>query len=211
MRWYEELAAAILGSNAVHQSDVLGAVKLGAPLLDWRASNEGDSLRDIAEPVRTVIAHGVAIRSALDARSVHFEDVPFSEQIQNLRQNRDLMDALKQSASAAFTSKADAMWESIKYALIVRSDGGEQSDHYGVIKTRGRFSVVEPASEWIACMASLSCPGPKSIGSLGDFSKSLSSLGLRPSRNLLLSSVEKIGLARGAADADQAVEIESAF
>ena len=93
----------------------------------------------------------------------------------------------------------------------MRSEDGEQSDHYGIIKTRGRFSVVEPASEWIACMASLSCSRPNSIGSLGDLSKSLSALGFRPSRNLLLSSVEKVGLARGAADADQAVEIESAF
>ena len=211
MRWYQELSAALLGPSDVEQNDVADAVRLGAPLLDWRATNEGDSLRDIAEPVRAIIAQGVAIRYALDGPNIRYDAPTFSDQVHELRKNQELMDALKESSKASFTSKANSMWESIKYTLIVRSEDGEQSDHYGIIKTRGRFSVVEPASEWIACMASLSCSRPNSIGSLGDLSKSLSALGFRPSRNLLLSSVEKVGLARGAADADQAVEIESAF
>ena len=212
MRWYEELAAAILSSDDQDQIEIVNAVRFGAPLLEWRDANEGETLRDIAEPVRAVIAHGVAIRTVLnDDKLVEYNATSFSEQVRELRKNQDLIDKLKQATRSSFNNSANSMWESIKYALIVRSADGELSDHYGVIKTRARFSVVEPASEWITCMASLSCPGPKSTGTLGDLSKSLDELGLRPSSKLLLSNLEKAGLARGAADADQAVEIESAF
>jgi hypothetical protein len=102
--------------------------------------------------------------------------------------------------------------EAVRYSLLTRERSGPFADHYGLLVTRGtRYLLVEPATEWIAVVSSLATPGPGQKSTIGDLHRSLTQLGLHPDYQELIGLLEASGLARGSADADQAVVYQSAY
>ncbi|XAZ32259.1 hypothetical protein AAHB34_05300 [Paenarthrobacter ureafaciens] len=108
-------------------------------------------------------------------------------------------------------SSGNNTWEAIKYALKVRESFGEFADHYGLLAQNHRYLTVEPRTEWVAVIASLSCPEPGGETDVGRVLLGLDELGIRPGLADLIRLLEKAGLARGSADADQGVIVQSAF
>ena len=60
-------------------------------------------------------------------------------------------------------------------------------------------------------IASLACDKPGGTTTLGAVKERLNYLGLKPDNSELLHELEKAGLARGSADADEAIQVRSAF
>ena len=71
--------------------------------------------------------------------------------------------------------------------------------------------TVDPGTEWIAVVASLACGAPGQESNVRNVMDSLAELGMQPELNDLIALLERAGLARGSADADQAVIVHSAF
>ena len=103
-------------------------------------------------------------------------------------------------------------YELVRYMLLGGTTHGRYADHYYLLRKVGpRFTIVDPATEWIAAITSLSMDVPGSETNLSAVSMSLRQLGLEPSTGELTKHLELAGLARGAHDADGAIVVRSAF
>ena len=103
-------------------------------------------------------------------------------------------------------------WEAIRYSLGTRKETGLDADHYGFLQKVGRkFLIIQPTSEWIAVVASLSCSRPDQRCTIREVRTEMESLGLRPSVSELMLQLERAGLARSSPDADDGVYVEAAF
>jgi hypothetical protein len=100
------------------------------------------------------------------------------------------------------------MWEAIRYSLKAR----ERGDHYGFLESSGnRYLFAAPGIEWGALMASLTAERPGATTNLGDVARSVRLSGAQVHSGELLDLLERTGLARGSADADLAVLVETAY
>ena len=100
------------------------------------------------------------------------------------------------------------LYETVIYSLLRR----DLSDHYGLLTSRGNaIAVVSPGTEWVAVVASLSAGSPGRETHVGQVVRDLARLGLQPRLPDLVSLLEAAGLARGSADADHGVRVDSAF
>lgn len=181
-------------------------------VLPWRSARAGTSIRDVASLLSWRTRRGQVIRkhleSWLDSHEARQEELPvvFRQMGKDEALAGELADAL-----GARPSGNDNTYEAIKYALRTRDAGGDFPDHYGLLRASGRYLVPEPGPDWIAVVASLACPGPDGESDLGAVAKSLAALGLSPELADLVVLLEKAGMARGSADADQGVVVRSAF
>jgi hypothetical protein len=124
--------------------------------------------------------------------------------------DEDLRKALTLALGSSERSAVNT-WEAVKYALLTRDASGPFADYYGLLRSSGRFLTVQPGTEWMAVVASLAGDGPGKTSDVATLMLSLQELGLRPEAGDLIQLLEKAGLARGSADADRGVVIESAF
>jgi hypothetical protein len=214
MRWYDTLARSIVQSqgNVSDRSieDVLSVVSATGTLL-WVDSQHPISERDIASSTRNLIARGVAIRGVL-SDSIGASEVSATEFLRTAGLDTELVDRLKDALNPKFASAANNLWEAIKYTLMGRDSEGDFADHYGFLKTYGRrFTVIDPATEWIAVVVSLSCGSPGRKSNLGTIQDSLRSLGLAPGLRELSTRLEMAGLSRSTPDADVGMFVEPAF
>ncbi|WP_309073794.1 hypothetical protein [Paenarthrobacter sp.] len=207
--WYEALGMAIVQDSVPDTLEELrGTVRSPLP---WQSSRSSISVRDVGATIKGRIARGERIRRSL------------KERIKDLNGNPDAIEFLRSAARSDFrlslaaeiTEKKDAgklVWETVKYGLQVRESSGPFTDYYGILKTRGRrYLVIDPGTEWIAVVASLACGSPGTQCNVGDVLRDLTILGMRPELGDLVSLLERAGMARGSADADHAVIVESAF
>jgi hypothetical protein len=216
LHWYERLARAVVGGRRTNQSVSISHVlqqALDQEVLTWSDHNRPVSERDVAPQVRNLIARGETLRScfikfvenlppemtAEAALSLMNDDAEFVESLE---------DGLRMKFSKAFGNR----WEAIKYALVTRDSSGQFQDHYGLLKTyKRRFSLVDPATEWMAVVTSLACGRPGLKSNLGTVQLSFRKLGLRPSQRELIYQLEKSGLSRSTPDADLGLFVEPAF
>jgi hypothetical protein len=139
------------------------------------------------------------------------EILPLEKVLSRMSADEALVSELTATLGSAPQKKSN-LWEAIRYSLMVRDESGPYADHYGILRSRGsRYLIPDPGTEWIAVVASLCCPGPSSQTDLGEVMRSLRELGLRPELSEVVNLLERAGLARGSADADQGVIVESAF
>jgi hypothetical protein len=209
--WYEALARQIIGRGPVTWDDVrknmpatvpwkssrAGAVALDvAPQLSWRVFR-GDQLRlHISEWL------GINNRSGDDFESVALD----------MRADEALCEKLIAALSSnTSTPGGKNLWEAVKYALKTRDASGAFADYYGLLRTNGRYLTVDPGTEWIAVVASLACDRPGGTTDVGTVLLTLDGMGLRPELGDLIALLERAGIARGSADADQGVIVQSAF
>ncbi|MDE8588346.1 hypothetical protein [Arthrobacter sp. NQ4] len=207
--WYEAVGNAIIQDSVPDTFEELRTM-VRSPL-PWQSSRSSISVRDVGSTIKWRIARGERIRKSLKERLN--ERGGQQEAIQFLRDAAG--SDFRRSLTAEVADKKEAgklVWETVKYGLQVRESSGPFTDYYGILKTRGRrYLIIDPGTEWIAVVASLTCGTPGSQCNVGDVLRDLTILGMRPELGDLVSLLERAGMARGSADADHAVIVESAF
>ena len=211
--WYETIARRVVSGEIPDEWNEL--VSSVPDTLPWLPRAAGTSVRDVAAPI------GWRVRRGELARVVITEWLESTQQSKGMSAMecmaamaadpelvRKLIDAL---GSRERTGSANNLWEAIKYALKIRAISGPNADHYGLLGGSGRYLVPTPGHEWTAAVASLACERPGGHTNVGRLQGELGRLGLRPPLSELIWLLERAGMARGSADADQGVEITAAF
>lgn len=207
--WYERVARSVVGGGTEGADDLLRSI---GPLLPWKDQTSGISVRDVSSSTKWRVMRSNSVRDPIREWAKTNGSFPSAvEQLSAMREDEDFRAHLTDALSAPPGSNEN-LWEAINYALLTREGTGPDADHYGFLRKHGRrFSVPDPGVEWIAAVASLSCPGPGTSTDVGQMIKDLRELGLRPELGDLVIRLEQAGVARGSADADQAVAIAAAF
>jgi hypothetical protein len=207
--WYELVARSVVGEGSETPDELQRMV---GPLLHWKEQTASISVRDVSSSTkwRVLRSNGVRerIREWVESKPAFSDaEAELTAMRADVTLKRDLTDALSGPSGSN-----ENLWEAINYALLTREGTGADADHYGFLRKQGRrFTVPDPGVEWIAAIASLSCSGPGGATDVGQLMRDLRELGLRPGLGELVSRLEQAGVARGSADADQAVAIEAAF
>lgn len=206
--WYESIAQSVI-QNDDRTSDQL-ARSIGA-LLPWRDSASSVSVRDVAAATRWRVMRSHDVRTCVQDWTKRHDLSTADEQLVAMRSDPTLRRDLGRALAEGGSTNAN-LWEAINYSLLTRVGTGEDTDHYGLLRKHGpRYTVPDPGVEWLAAIASLSCPGPSQSTNVATLMANLRAMGLRPDRGDLVRRLEEAGVARGSADADQAVEIKAAF
>jgi hypothetical protein len=207
--WYERVARSVVGGGTAGAEELLRSL---GPLLPWKDQTSGISVRDVSSSTKWRVLRSNSVRDTFrDWTKVNGPFPNATEELSAMRSDEDFRVLLTEALSAPPGSNEN-LWEAINYAMLTREGTGPDADHYGFLRKHGRrFSVPDPGVEWIAAVASLSCPGPGASTDVGQFMRDLRELGLRPTLGDLVVRLEQAGVARGSADADQAVAIAAAF
>ncbi len=207
--WYERVARSVVGGGTEGADELLRSL---GPLLPWKDQTSGISVRDVSSSTKWRVLRSNSVRERIrDWAKANRQFPNAAEELVAMRSDEGFRAQLTEALSAPPGSNEN-LWEAINYALLTREGTGPDADHYGFLRKHGRrFSVPDPGVEWIAAVASLSCPEPGTSTDVGQLLKDLRELGLRPELGDLVIRLEQAGVARGSADADQAVAIESAF
>ncbi len=209
--WFENLALQILNGKARTWDELKGNV---GPMIPWEPTSAAVSIRDVLPTLRIRVFRAHGVRLELDKwfkADVQRKTLSLADAIDAMRMDTELVSALSAALNYSSDPKTN-VWEAVSFTLQTRDSKEGTPDFYGLLRRRGRrYLLVDPASEWISIIASLSSPGPGKSTTVGAISKNLIELGLRPTFSELIFLLERAGLARGSADADQAVQVESAF
>ena len=221
--WYESLARLIVGPEA----EIEALRDDGEPwerlvrgrlreLLPWQSDAESVSVRDVAPVVKERIRRGGAARTVLANRLPDTPSADYWDDVLGLARDEDAKSEL-QWAMSPRSGHSPNTTEAVRYVLMTREESGSHADHYGMLvgRANNRYLLVQPATELLAMLASLAASGPLASGngatSLGAISDQLRRLGLQPSLGTLVAHLERTGLTRGSADADQAVVVSAAY
>ncbi len=210
--WYENIGRALQDSTDLSWDALVG--RMGATL-PWAPSSAGFSVRDVRSRLawRTRRSKGLrdAIRSWVEVNDADQE--PLGDVLGEMAGDAAFVSKLQRALSSNDKSSAtENLWEAVQYALKIRKDSGEFADYFGLLRTHGRrWATLDPGTEWMAVMASLSCGAPGSECDLERVVTSLTHVGLRPQLPDLVALLERAGLARGSADADLGLRVGSAY
>jgi hypothetical protein len=183
-----------------------------AGAMRWKDSDSSVTLRDVAPSLRVALSRGLKIRQILEDAIPANTEKSIEETLFDLYSDIAVKDRLRDALKEKYQEQANSLWEAVKYALLTRNQIGESADFYGLLKSVSpKYTIIEPATEWIAAISSISIDVPGGQGSLGTVLDDLQRLGLRPSVSELTHHLESAGLAQSAADADTAVSILSAY
>jgi hypothetical protein len=211
--WYEALARSILasgGSAQVTPENVL--LEMDAPVI-WRSSEAPAEIRDLSSKLKWRCYKSAEIRSVLAAfiKENSLDEMDFSQFIALAKSDPALNVRLKSALNPNKenpSGSADNLWEAIRYSLKAR----ERGDHYGFLESSGnRYLFAAPGIEWGALMASLAAERPGATTNLGQVAQAIKLSGAQVHSGELLDLLERTGLARGSADADLAVLVETAY
>lgn len=211
--WYESLAREILKPDSDKRFELESVLKGQESPITWKPNSSGAEIRDLSSKLKWRCFRSVDIRQLLEVwlKKDNRGELALSECITLMRADQALRAGLTSALNREKSSDSGPgknLWEAIRYTLLVR----ERGDHYGFFRTPGsRFLFAEPGSEWLAVMVSLAAKGPGTMTDLGVVAESLHSMGASPDPKDLLGLLEKSGLARGSADADLGVQVETAF
>lgn len=214
--WYERLGEAMLHKGRMPATFGELVQDVGSAL-PWKSSTDTVSVRDVGSQIKQRIYRGDGIRNFLSKSLGDYERDSglMRNRIDAIAFLKTMADTQSENLRAVLNEKRDGarlIWETVKYGLQVRESSGPFTDYYGILKTRGRrWLVIEPGTEWIAVVASLACQVPGGQCNVGKVLNDLTRMGMRPPLGDLVSLLEKAGMARGSADADQAVIVESAY
>jgi len=216
LHWYERIARAIVGSSRTNQEVSVAFVlqqALDQEVITWCDHTRPVSERDVAPQIRNLIARGETLRNLLDEFVKALDpETSADAAISFMAADSKFVESLEDGLRTKFSRTFDNRWEAIKYALVTRDSSGQYQDHYGLLKTVGRrFSLIDPATEWMAVVSSLACGPPGLKSNLGTVQLSFRQLGLRPSQRELIYQLEKSGLSRSTPDADLGLFVEPAF
>ncbi|WP_273150781.1 hypothetical protein [Methylophaga thiooxydans] len=230
MNFYYQLVRGLKGNDSA--IDIQNrALSVHSPILTWDESSSISS-RDVSSKIRKLVERGTASRNLLNdwIRDDEMANFPKPEAyrtsesglqqwIQETRswlvtdkqRRQESNTQLNEAISGIASSSANNMYETIRYSLLDRAGHGE-SDLYALMKKRGsRYTLVEPGHEWFVVISSLTASSPDSRINVRDLVQSLSSLGIDANFKTIIRNIESVGLGRSSHDADDAVEIATAF
>lgn len=207
--WYDALARSILKSSENTWEDLLLEMDDWFP---WKPSNSGIEIRDVSSNLKWKSLRGVEIREILDEwlKATSNGEESFESVHRAMHSDAELRNKLAIALGSRRENKN--LWEAIRYSLITRETQGPYADHFGLLKSRGsRFLIADPGTEWITVISSLTSSKPSSTTNVGKVTENLKKLGACPEPQDLIQLLELAGLARGSADADQGVAVETAY
>ena len=213
--WNEGIALTLLRGKDLTWE----AIRETAPAsLPWRSLSSATSVRDVSSTLGRRARRSELIRGHLDSWITDWtkanagEKTDANSALEEMAHDQSLLSLLEHDLQGFLPRKKSNLWEAIRYTLSVREESGPFADHYGLLRSNGRrYLMIDPGIEWITVIASLSCSEPSTKTDLGNVMKSLNELGLTPPLGDVVVLLERAGLARGSADADQGVVIQSAF
>lgn len=210
--WYEAVAKAVLSNTPSEQIDFETIRRNMDTPVTWRSIETPTEIKDLGSKLKWRNEKSVQIRKHLIVwlQNEDFKELTLSEFVDAIRSKASFKNDLEEALNPDKSKQASAsklLWEATKYSLLTR----EQNDYYGLLQSSGRYLYTSPGIEWCAMVASLASSGPGVSANLGQVVSELQNMGIRCSSNEVLRLLEKAGLARGSADADLAVEVESAF
>ncbi|MBM7769796.1 hypothetical protein JOE62_003209 [Glutamicibacter nicotianae] len=207
--WYVKLAKSVVTGELNPWEE---SIKSVGEILPWRSMRSSTSVRDIAAHLSWVVHQGAVVRELLSSwdKSGKFEGISFDDAMDMMHSDEEYRVQLNHALSDTKKNTSNIQ-EAIRYTLKTRDRVGETADYYGLLRSSGRFLTVDPGTEWITVVASLTCKQPGAEANVGDLMKNLQLLGLYPELTDVVDLLERAGLARGSADADQGVRIQSAF
>ncbi len=213
IRWYQTIAKLVLrGGDELQEvgwADLVAMANHQGPLLKWLDQTQPVSLRDVASSLKDTCTTYAALSEEVKTTFKKANDEAVGQSL--LRASRDPEKRARFNEALQPSSNKNCH-ELLRAILVVGDEQGRYADHYGLLEKIGqRWSVVNPGTEWVAVVASLSMDEPKSSSTLNEVSASLKKLGLQPSNQELTKYLELAGLARGAPDADGAVVVRGAF
>lgn len=205
--WLERLAVAVSSGDRIQEAVDRSFVDA----MPWLPMDSSVSVRDVAPGLKGTVKRAASVRPVLSEHVAGLEGgAPAEEVLRELAANDDVRSEV-QAALTSVGSAGNNTWEAVRYALLVREQSGRFADHYGLLESRGRYLLPAPATEWVVVVASLAADGPGETTTAGVVLRQLRRLGTRPPLSDLVGLLESAGLARGSADADQAVEVRTAF
>jgi hypothetical protein len=207
--WFDQLARRILRNEPCSWQDLQASMP---EVLPWKSSRSSVGVRDVASLLKWRIHRGAAVRSILSVwlKTNSSIDLDFEVALTTMCGDAALRSELT-SALSSTDEVAKNIWEAVRYSLLIRESAGPFADYYGLLRASGRYLTVEPETEWVAVVASLSAPAPGETLDVATLMSDLADLGLNPELGDLITLLERAGLARGSADADHGVQIQSAF
>lgn len=212
--WYETIAREIVSPQT---SDLTwSAVRSLMPTtIPWRSSRRGSETRDVASLISRRSYRADQIRHAIedwDGNDLS-SGSSFEESGHAMRADMELVSRLANCLRSTDNQRSGKnLWEASVYSLQTRALSGPNADYYGLLRRSGRrYLNVDPGTEWIAVVASLACGSPGATVSVSRVLQDLGALGVRPELPDLIALLERAGLARGSADADQGVLVQAAF
>ena len=211
--WYHLVARSILDGNEELPLDRLDSIEL----IPWQPRTMPLTLRHVKNHLEMQVATSFRLKDHFEQWAAEFNGVSengswtdFADWIRQSEEKRKSISNLKQTKQNYGKSK-DAV-EAFSYALNVRKDFGLGADNFGLLRlVSRRFRVPQPPTEWLAAISSLVSPTPSSTINLGQLQSELHCMGLRPPTNDLILDLESAGLAKGSADADLGLEIQTAY
>ncbi|MBT7091876.1 MAG: hypothetical protein HN936_01430, partial [Bacteroidetes bacterium] len=215
-RFYRNIAFALVNEVSDSQ-DIFG---LNEPLLSWKGKDTKVSARSINSHLNSLVADGQKARRVLES----LEGLNLPAPLKDSHSIGDIINAYKKQISSSQKaqlagcfnqprdSDSQATHETIVYCLTNRNEWGESADLYSLLKTIKKVNrVVEPASEWLAVIASLNTNKYTHTSTLSDLKAELRTMCIGFSKSVLVSELERLGLSHILNDADDAIEIKAAF
>lgn len=188
------------------------------PLINWQDGDLYGRARNVQVDIRTLITRGALIESFID-KQVNDGRIKLTDDLDTvmtvLRTRADRKTLNEVLANRNKLDRGKNRRAAVESCLTARSTDGEHTDHYGFLVQKGpsraTYRIVDPSTEVIAILASLSCGSPNNICTVGDVRRDLRALGLEPSVPELVSRLVRAGLSTKMADASDAIEVHSAF
>jgi hypothetical protein len=227
MNFYYQLALGLGSSDPVEEVQ-RKCLSSNQPFFAWDAAASVSS-RDVASKVKKLCDRGTACRTLLNEWVDEDDKFPLPSQfldrdtglqewIELARQwftGHADQDAVEKRLAASLSGKSNRsaknVYELARYALQDRGSPAEV-DLYSLMRKHGpRYTVVEPGQEWFVVVSSLVAPGPGSRARVADLVAALELLGIEASYQTIISELERVGLGRSSHDADDAIEIATAF
>lgn len=208
--WYETVARAVLSEQPTDWRSLRREV---VEVMPWKSSANDVGVRDVSSILLWRVRRSNQIK--LELQQWIDKSSAGEEEITRVLREMSMDNSLVKSLELAMVSQSRGsknLWESIKYSLLAREEAGEFADNYGLLRARSnRFLTPTPGTEWMAVMSSLCVEHPGRQVHLRDVMESLAECGLRPELSEITALLERAGLARGSADADEGVVVQSAF
>jgi len=209
--WFESIAKSLVSGTGNNVARVKESME---PALPWKFSRRTVEIRDLTSRLKTRTHIASKTRSALQSwlETEGRSELPADEALSLMAQDVKLVKLLKGIlTSKPLRTDNVNLYEAIRYSLLTRESSDLATDHYGFLRRSGRYLYADPGIEWISVVASLSSAAPGSSTYLGEVMRNLSMAGAKPDPKDLVLLLEKAGLARGSADADHGVVVETAF
>ncbi len=213
IRWHQTIARLVLqGGDQLREVTWEGLVAEAnqrGPLIDWVDQSAPTGMRDLASKLKATCKTYAGLNE--EVRTAFQSGTPTSvgEALRSASEDQQHRERFKEALQPGSNENC---YELVRYMILGGTTHGRHAEHYYLLRKVGpRFTIVDPATEWIAAITSLSMDAPGSETNLSAVSMSLRQLGLDPSTGELTKHLELAGLARGAHDADGAIVVRSAF